>query len=62
MGRNSLLPEIEIAKVGVRNLDKPRSPELPSGVITTDLAAIVTDPEIKIVVELLGGLEPSASR
>lgn len=60
-GRNSLLKEIEIAKVGVRSLDKPRSPELPKGVLTTDLESIVTDPEINIVVELLGGLEPSRS-
>ena len=60
-GRNHLLQEIEIAKVGVRSLDKPRSPELAAGVLTTDLEAIVSDPEIKIVVELLGGLEPSRS-
>ena len=59
-GRNSLLREIEIAKVGVRSLDKPRSPELPSGVLTTDLEAIVTDPEIDIVVELLGGIRTFA--
>ncbi|MGF1590003.1 MAG: homoserine dehydrogenase [Pleurocapsa sp.] len=61
VGRNSLLQEIAIAKVGVRSLDKPRSPELPSGVLTTDLESIVTDPEIDLVVELLGGLEPSRS-
>ena len=60
-GRNSLLTEIEIAKVGVRSLDKLRSPELPAGVMTTDLAAIVSDPDIEIVVELLGGLEPARS-
>lgn len=60
-GRNSLLQEIEIARVGVRSLNKLRSPELASGVLTTDLSAIVTDPEIDIVVELLGGLEPSRS-
>jgi homoserine dehydrogenase len=60
-GRNNLLKAIEITKVGVRSLDKPRSPALPSGVLTTDLEAIVTDPEIAIVVELLGGLEPSRS-
>ena len=60
-GRNNLLREIEIAKVGVRSLDKPRSPELPAGVLTTDLEAIVSNPEIDIVVELLGGLEPSRS-
>ncbi|MEL6441531.1 MAG: homoserine dehydrogenase [Cyanobacteria bacterium J06621_8] len=58
-GRNELLQKIEIARVGVRSLDKPRVPELPPGVLTTDLEAIVNDPEIKIVVELLGGLEPS---
>ncbi|MEO0849431.1 MAG: homoserine dehydrogenase, partial [Cyanobacteria bacterium J06648_1] len=46
-GRNGLLQEIEIAKVGVRSLDKPRSPQLPTGVLTTDLESIVTDPEIK---------------
>ena len=60
-GRNSLLQEIEIAKVGVRSLDRPRTPELPAGVLTTDLEAIVNDPEIDIIVELLGGLEPSRS-
>lgn len=60
-GRNSLLEEIEIAKVGVRSLDKPRSPSLPAAVLTTDLEAIVVDPEIDIIVELLGGLEPSRS-
>ena len=60
-GRNNLLREIEIAKVGVRSLDKQRSPELSPGVLTTDLEAIVTAPEIDVVVELLGGLEPSRS-
>lgn len=60
-GRNSLLQDIEIAKVGVRSQGKLRLPELPPGVLTTDLEAIVTDPEIKIVVELLGGIEPARS-
>ena len=60
-GRNGLLSEIEISKVGVRSPGKQRSPQLPAGVITTDLESIVTDSEIDIVVELLGGLEPSRS-
>ena len=60
-GRNPLLTEIEITQVGVRSLDKPRQVQLPPGVITTDLEGIVTDPEIDIVVELLGGLEPARS-
>jgi len=58
-GRHPLLEEIEIYRVGVRNLDKPREVELAKGVLTTDLEAIVTDPEIHIVVEVMGGLEPA---
>lgn len=58
-GRHPLLEEIEIYRVGVRSPDKPRGVELPKGVITTDLEAIVTDPKIDIVVEVMGGLEPA---
>ncbi len=60
-GRNSLLQELEIYRVGVRSLSKSRAVSLPTGVLTTDLEAIVTDPAIEIVVELLGGLEPARS-
>lgn len=60
-GRNHLLTEIEIALVGVRSLDKPRQVKLPAGALTTDLEAIVTDPDIDLIVELLGGLEPARS-
>jgi homoserine dehydrogenase len=61
VGRNPLLGEIVISKVGVRSLDKPRQVKLAPGVITTDLDSIVNDPDIRIVVELLGGLEPARS-
>lgn len=57
--RHPLLEEIEIYRVGVRSPDKPRDVELPKGTITTDLEAIVTDPEVDIVVEVMGGLEPA---
>ena len=60
-GRHPLLTAINIKRVGVRSLDKTRKITLPPTVITTDLAAIVTDPEIDIIVELLGGLEPARS-
>ncbi len=59
--RHSLLPELQIQRVGVRSLDKPRQVNLPAACLTTDLKAIVTDPEIEIVVEVLGGLEPARS-
>jgi homoserine dehydrogenase len=59
--RHPLLGEIEIHKVGVRSPDKPRPIELSPDLLTTDLESIVTDPEIDIVVEVLGGLEPARS-
>ena len=61
VGRNPLLQEIEIYRVGVRSLDKIREVELPPHVLTTDLEAIVNDPAVDIVVELIGGLEPARS-
>lgn len=60
-GRNPLLQEFEIYRVGVRSLGLNRAVKLPAGVLTTDLEAIVSDPAIDIVVEVLGGLEPARS-
>jgi homoserine dehydrogenase len=60
-GRHPLVQEIEIYRVGVRSLDKPREVKLPEGVITSELEAIVTDPKVDIVVETIGGLEPARS-
>jgi homoserine dehydrogenase len=60
-GRHPVLKEITIGRVGVRSLDKPREIELSPQLLTTDLESIVTDPEIDIIVELLGGLEPARS-
>ncbi|MBW4610646.1 MAG: homoserine dehydrogenase [Hassallia sp. WJT32-NPBG1] len=60
-GRHPLLQEIEIHRVGVRSLDRPRAVELPDNVLNTDLESIVNDPAVDIVVELIGGLEPARS-
>lgn len=57
--RHPLIKELEIAKIGVRSLDKPRDIGLPQDRFTTDLDAIVTDPDIDIIVEVIGGLEPA---
>lgn len=60
-GRSPLLQELELYRVGVRSLDKPRPVEIPREQLTTDLQAIVTDPAVDIVVEVIGGLEPARS-
>ncbi len=58
-GRNPLLEDIVIHKVGVQSLDKPREVKLASQIYSTNLEAIVTDPNLDIIVELIGGLEPA---
>ncbi|MGQ9869460.1 homoserine dehydrogenase [Leptodesmis sp.] len=59
--RHPLVQELDLYRVGVRSLDKPRSVTLPNHVLTTDLDSIVTDPAVDIVVEVIGGLEPARS-
>jgi homoserine dehydrogenase len=51
---------VEIAKVLVRDASKPR-PGLEELPLTTDINEILDDPTIKIVVELMGGVEPARS-
>ncbi|MGM0455876.1 MAG: homoserine dehydrogenase [Cyanobacteriota bacterium] len=60
-GRHPLLKDLDVTQVGVRSLDKPRAVDLPSSVFTTDLEALVSHPDIDIVVELIGGVEPARS-
>lgn len=57
--RHPLLRELSIYRVGVRSLTRERSVSLPQSCLTTDLVAIVTDPAVDIVVEVMGGLEPA---
>lgn len=60
-GRHPLLQELEIYRVGVRDISKPRPVKLPGDILTTNIEAIVSDPAVDIVVELMGGLEPARS-
>jgi geranylgeranyl diphosphate synthase type II len=60
-GRHPLLPDIEIARVGVRSQNKQRDVAIESSIVTEDLDAIVNDPAIDIVVEVIGGIEPAKS-
>ena len=60
-GRHPLIQELEICRVGVRDLSKTRDVNISPEIFTTDLEAIATDPDIDIVIELIGGLEPARS-
>ena len=46
---------IKVTKVAVRNLNKPRPVKIPSTLLTTDWKAVINDPEVQIVAELIGG-------
>ena len=53
---------IEVRRVGVRDASAVRDVPLDPSRFTTDLSAVVTDPEIDIVVEVMGGLDPAKAR
>jgi homoserine dehydrogenase len=50
---------LEVTRVAVRNLSRDRDAVLPPGVLTRDAVGVVEDPEVDIIVELIGGIEPA---
>ncbi len=50
-----------LKKAVVRDKSKARGVELPAGVLTTSLQEVIDDPEISVVAQLIGGLEPARS-
>lgn len=51
--------ELEIKWVLVRDPAKPRSVAIPGAEITTDLDAIIDDPQVEIAVEVMGTVRPA---
>ncbi|MBL8778699.1 MAG: homoserine dehydrogenase [Acidimicrobiales bacterium] len=50
---------LEVTRVAVRNVAKARPVELADGVVTHDAGALVDDPDVDIIVEVIGGIEPA---
>jgi homoserine dehydrogenase len=50
---------IEIEKILVKDINKPRGIDVPRSLLTTDINDILKDENIKIIVELMGGAEPA---
>jgi homoserine dehydrogenase len=48
-----------VTRVAVRNLARDRDVDLPQGVLVRDPHALVADPEVDLVVEVIGGIEPA---
>ncbi len=52
---------LAIAGIAVSDLDAPRPDHVPRELLTTDAAGLVADPSVDVVVELIGGLEPTGA-
>lgn len=53
-------PDVEITKIAVKNIDKPRNIEgLNRAMLTTDPYEIVNNPESTVIAELIGGVHPA---
>ncbi|MEI6829060.1 MAG: homoserine dehydrogenase [Synechococcaceae cyanobacterium ELA445] len=60
-GRHPLVAELTLERVAVRDLSRPRPVQIPADRLVTDPEAVVDDPAVDIVVEVMGGLEPARS-
>jgi homoserine dehydrogenase len=50
---------LELAAIAVRSPSRQRSVSVPDELFTTDAHAVVEDPSIDVVVEVIGGIEPA---
>ena len=51
--------EIVVKRIATAHPDKPRPIEIDRNLVTDDVNEILNDPDIKIVAELIGGVEPA---
>ena len=51
--------QVEVAKILVRDPSKARAVKVPEELITTNFDEILNDDSIKIIVEVMGGIEPA---
>ncbi len=58
-GRHPLVSDLQIARVAVRDLQRPRSVDIDPSLLTTDPQEVVDDPNVQVVVEVMGGIEPA---
>jgi homoserine dehydrogenase len=50
---------LELRRVADIDIDTPREVEVDRSLLTTDTESVLRDPEIDVIVELIGGLEPA---
>lgn len=52
---------LEVRRILVRDLDKPRVPACDKATLTTSASAVVDDPELDLIVEVMGGEDPAGA-
>jgi homoserine dehydrogenase len=50
---------VEVRRALVRDAGRRRDAVAPDGLLTTDFAAVRDDPDIRVVAEVMGGVEPT---
>ncbi len=51
--------DLRVRRVAVRDLARTRDLDLPAGLLTADAGDVVADPDVRLVVEVMGGLDPA---
>ena len=60
-GRHPLVAELELRQVAVRSLERSLPQGISKELLCTDPAAVVANPAVDLVVEVMGGIEPARS-
>ena len=58
-GRHPLIADLDLVRVAVRDLQRHRPVTIPQECLTTNPEEVVDDPNVDVVVEVIGGIEPA---
>ncbi|EHA63056.1 homoserine dehydrogenase [Synechococcus sp. WH 8016] len=58
-GRHPLIADLDLVRVAVRDQNRPRPIALEASLLTTSPEAVIDDPGVDVVVEVMGGIEPA---
>ena len=59
--RQRLGAEVEVVKIADLDITTDRGVQVDSKLLTTDVREVIENPEVDVVVELIGGYEPAKS-
>ena len=59
--RHPIVGALELEGVAVKNLQKKRDLSFPASLLTTNPKDVINNPDVQIIVEVIGGLEPARS-